>query len=168
MLLRSLLVWALWAWSGQWGWGLAAPGPWVLWVWRGVGGGLAGLAPAGGLDVGRGGVVAGAAAGAGGVSGGGAAPAALRGTRRRGALGLGCVVCQPDEPRVAVVRQADGSYQATLCGHFTLAVAGDHPFRMRLLVVFLSLLDVPGDTGQPADAGWADAVGATAADGRVV
>ena len=43
-----------------------------------------------------------------------------------------------------VARQADGSYQATLCGHFTLTVAGDHPFRMRLLVLFLSLLDVPG------------------------
>jgi hypothetical protein len=43
-----------------------------------------------------------------------------------------------------VARQADGSYQATLCGHFTLTVAGDHAFRMRLLVLFLSLLDVPG------------------------
>ena len=59
-------------------------------------------------------------------------------------LGLGCVVCQSDEPGVCVVRQADGSYQATLCGHFTLTVPGDHPFHMRLLVVFLSLLDVPG------------------------
>jgi hypothetical protein len=54
------------------------------------------------------------------------------------------VVCPPDEPRVEVARQADGSYQATLCGHFTLTVAGDHPFRMRRLVVFLSLLDMPG------------------------
>ena len=59
-------------------------------------------------------------------------------------LGLGCVVCQRDEPGVHVARQADGSYQAMLCGHFTLAVAGDHPFRLRLLVLFLSLLDVPG------------------------
>jgi hypothetical protein len=47
---------------------------------------------------------------------------------------------------VQVVRQVDGSYQADLCGHFTLTVAGDHPFRMRLLVLFLSLLDVPGQT----------------------
>jgi hypothetical protein len=61
-------------------------------------------------------------------------------------VGLGCLVCQQDEPRVEVARQADGSYQATLCGHFTLAVAGDHPFRMRLLVLFLSLLDLPGAT----------------------
>ncbi|MBM4461523.1 MAG: transposase [Chloroflexi bacterium] len=59
-------------------------------------------------------------------------------------LGLGCVVCQQDEPRVEVGRQADGSYAATLCGHFTLRVAGDHPFRLRLLVLFLSLLDAPG------------------------
>ena len=43
-----------------------------------------------------------------------------------------------------MARQADGSYQATLCGHFTLTVAGDHPFRRRLLVLFLSLLDLPG------------------------
>jgi len=61
-------------------------------------------------------------------------------------LGLGCVVCQPEAAQVHVARQADGSYQATLCGHFTLAVAGDHPFRMRLLVLFLSLLDEPGAT----------------------
>ena len=46
-----------------------------------------------------------------------------------------------------VAHQADGSYQATLSGHFTLTVAGDHPFRLRLLVLFLSLLDVPGPPG---------------------
>ena len=56
-------------------------------------------------------------------------------------LGLGCVVCEREEPWVQVERQADGGYQATLCGHFTLAVAGDHPFRRRLLIVFLQLLD---------------------------
>ena len=54
------------------------------------------------------------------------------------------MVCQQDEPQVSVARQADGSYQASLCGHFTLTVAGDHPFRLRLLVLFLSLLDEPG------------------------
>ena len=58
---------------------------------------------------------------------------------------LGCVICEGNGPQVWVERQADGSYQATLCGHFTLQVAGDHLFRMRLLVLFLSLLDVPGD-----------------------
>ena len=48
------------------------------------------------------------------------------------------------EPQVTVERQADGSYQATLCGHFTLQVAGDSVFRMRLLLLFLSLLMRPG------------------------
>jgi hypothetical protein len=60
------------------------------------------------------------------------------------ALGAGCAVCARDEPWVAVERQPDGSYQATLCGHFTLTVAGEHPFRMRLLILFLGLLDGPG------------------------
>jgi hypothetical protein len=35
---------------------------------------------------------------------------------------------------------AVGSYLATLCGHFTLAAANDHPFSLRLLMVFLNLL----------------------------
>ena len=72
-------------------------------------------------------------------------------------LGLGCLVCQPDEPQVSVarqqgaaqvsvVRQGDGSYEATLSGHFTVTAAGDHPFRKRLLVLFLRLLDEPGAT----------------------
>jgi hypothetical protein len=67
---------------------------------------------------------------------------------RVGKVGWGasvsCLVCEGAEPQVTVVREGDGSYQVTLCGHFTLKVAGDHPFRMRLLVLFLSLLDVPG------------------------
>ena len=66
-------------------------------------------------------------------------------------LGLGCLECPASDavgeatadPWVKVERQADGSYQVTLSGHFMLSVAGDHPFRMRLLVLFLSLLDVP-------------------------
>jgi hypothetical protein len=45
-----------------------------------------------------------------------------------------------------LTRQADGRYQAELSGHFTLLVADDHPFRLRLPVVFLSLLDAPGLT----------------------
>ena len=45
-------------------------------------------------------------------------------------VGLGCVVCgQEEEPWVKVERQADGSYEATLCGHFTLAMASNEPFR---------------------------------------
>jgi hypothetical protein len=45
---------------------------------------------------------------------------------------------------VRVERQADGSYRGEVCGHFSLQVSGDEPFRMRLLILFLRLLEVPG------------------------
>jgi transposase-like protein len=60
------------------------------------------------------------------------------------ALGLGCVVCGRQERWVNVERQADGSYQTELCGHFRLRVAGDDPFRVRLLWLVLRLLEEPG------------------------
>jgi hypothetical protein len=67
-------------------------------------------------------------------------------------LGLGCVVpsttlrtgCHREEPWVEVVQAADGSYTATPCGHFTWQVAGDHPFRARVLMHGLRGLEVPG------------------------
>lgn len=59
-------------------------------------------------------------------------------------LSLGCVLCPGEGPRVEVVAGEDGSYHATLCGHFTLRVPADHPFRVRLLLLFLRLLEVPG------------------------
>jgi len=59
-------------------------------------------------------------------------------------LGLGCLVCGQESPRVEVTRSEAGDYQVILCGHFTLRVAGDEPFRARLLLLFLRLLDVPG------------------------
>lgn len=59
-------------------------------------------------------------------------------------LGLGCAVCQQDEAWVEVVAGEDGSYTATICGHFTIHVAGDDFFRVRLLMLFLRLLEVPG------------------------
>ena len=59
-------------------------------------------------------------------------------------LSLGCVVCGRSEPWVQVVRQADGSYQAEMWGHFSLQVSGDEPFRLRLLILFLRLLAVGG------------------------
>jgi DNA-directed RNA polymerase subunit RPC12/RpoP len=55
--------------------------------------------------------------------------------------GLGCQQCGREEPWVEVTRQEDGGYQATLCGHFTLPVAGDDPLRARLLMVFLRQLE---------------------------
>jgi len=59
-------------------------------------------------------------------------------------LGLGCVVCGGEEPRVEVVQEDDGRYRATLCGHFSLHVMADHVFRVRLLMLFLRLLEVEG------------------------
>jgi len=62
-------------------------------------------------------------------------------------LGMGCQVCGREEPWVEVVHQEDGGYQATLCGHFVVTIAGGDPFRKRLLMIFLRLLDVPGHRG---------------------
>jgi transposase-like protein/DNA-directed RNA polymerase subunit RPC12/RpoP len=59
-------------------------------------------------------------------------------------FGLGCQYCGREEPWVEVQRDEDGSYQATLCGHFTIRVPGDDPFRVRMLMLFLRLLDAPG------------------------
>ncbi len=143
VLLRGLLLWGLWAWSGGWGPAWLRLVPWALWLWRGVGMGwprlrqqTAWMWVAAGLWQAQRLVLLGYL---------GLALSQLHaGDPVPWSLGLGCVVCQRDEPGVHVARQADGSYQATLCGHFTLTVAADHPFRLRLLVLFLSLLDVPG------------------------
>ena len=58
-------------------------------------------------------------------------------------LGLGCQQCGKEESWVEVTCRDDGSYQATLCGHFGLQVSGDDPYRARLLMLFLRLLEVP-------------------------
>jgi transposase-like protein len=57
-------------------------------------------------------------------------------------LGLVCRYCGAEEPWVEV-RHDDDNYLATLCGHFTIRVPGDHPFRVRMLMLFVRLLDVP-------------------------
>jgi transposase-like protein len=59
-------------------------------------------------------------------------------------LGVCCPTGRQDTPWVDVTRQEEGGYQATLCGHFTVHVSGDDPLRARLLMLFLRLLDVPG------------------------
>jgi len=156
VLLRSLLVWGLWAWSGGWGPAWVRLAAWVLWLWRGLGVGGPGLQQqavwrwgAQGLwPVPRLVLV-------------GYLGLALRQVRHGDlapwGLALGCLVCQADAPQVVVAQQADapqvvvarqtdGSYPATLCGHFTLAVASAQPFRLRLLVLLLSLLEEPGAT----------------------
>jgi hypothetical protein len=58
------------------------------------------------------------------------------------------MVCGRSEPWVEVEQQADGSYQAELCGHFRLRVDGGEPFRMRVLILFLRLLEVDGPERQ--------------------
>jgi transposase-like protein len=60
-----------------------------------------------------------------------------------GSVGLRAGLC---EPSVTVERDEAGGCRATLRGEFTLAVAGDDPFRLRLLVLFLRLLEVPDQT----------------------
>ena len=158
-LLRILLLWGLWHFSGQPGPAWMRMVPWLVWLWQSVGvfwlwlgrqpewrgmmwllwqgqrllmiaylglamGSLLRLA---GADVPRP-VVLGMAEGE---------PAFP-------VLGLGCLVCRRGEPKVKVVREADGSYAVTLCGHFTMQVAGDDPRRVRFLRLFLRQLDVSG------------------------
>jgi transposase-like protein len=159
LLVRSLLLWGLWHLSGQVGpvwvrmvpWGLGLwQGVGLLWPWLGcqpewrgvnwllwqgqrllmvsylglglgallrfVGEAVSRLSVTEGVDVEQGPMV----------------------------MGLGCLVCGREEPWVEVVHQEDGSYQATLCGHFTAWVAGDASFRVRMLMLFLRLLEGPG------------------------
>ena len=150
-LLRSGTLGWLWLVSGQSGPGWVVGLPWLLWLWQSsgrvwpslrgqpewrLGGwllwqgqrlvliGSLGLAVEQWL---RGGHV---------IEGdGGASPLEIS---------LGCVVCGRSEPWVQVEQQSEGSYRAELCGHFWLQVAGDDPFRMRLLILFLRLLQVAG------------------------
>ena len=151
VLLRSLLLWGLWARSGGWGPAWLRLVPWGLWFWQGLGVGWPGLGEralwrwvACGLWQGQRLLLVGYL--------GLALSQPRSGELGLSCLGLGCLEGAPSaavgeaaaDPWVQVARQADGSYQVTLSGHFTLGVAGDHPFRMRLLVLFLSLLDVPG------------------------
>jgi transposase-like protein len=156
-LLRSLLLGGLWLGSGRPG-ALGVVGwPWLGWLWQAVGAGWPELVHrrvwrtgVNLLGQGQGLLVA--------IFLGltlrrvvppGLSPAApLPGARQQPQLpilGLGCLICGQEAPWVAVTQGAAGDYQATLCGHFTLRVAGDDPFRARLLLLFLRLLDVPGE-----------------------
>jgi len=59
-------------------------------------------------------------------------------------IGLGCVVCGA-EPRVEVKQTEEGDWQIDLNGHFTLRVSDEHPFRLRLMIIFLGLLQSEHD-----------------------
>ncbi len=62
----------------------------------------------------------------------------------RWAASLGCLVCGRQEPWVEVTTETDGSYTATLCGHFTFRIAGDDVFQQRQAMLFLRQLEGPG------------------------
>ena len=44
-------------------------------------------------------------------------------------LGMGCIWCGSEEAQVRVEQLGDGSYQASLCGHFTIQVDGEPSLR---------------------------------------
>jgi len=158
-LARSLLLWGLWALSGPAGPAWVRLVPWGVWLWQSSGlfwpwlrrqpewrglGWLLWQAQRW-LVVSYLGLVIGALwrspRPGGHLSGAGSLDTGLPPLM----LGLGCVVGPGEEPRVEVREAEDGGWTAMLCGHFTLHVAGDHPFRQRLLLLFLRLLEVPGE-----------------------
>jgi hypothetical protein len=69
-----------------------------------------------------------------------------QGTRAIG-LALGCVV-SGGEPKVEVRQMEDGHWQAELSGHFTLQVSSEHPFYLRMLIIFLGQLQSENDERQ--------------------
>ena len=155
-LVRSLLLWVLWPLSGQVGPAWVRMMPWMVWLWQsggllwpwlrrqpewhGIGWllwqgqrwlmvGYLGLAMSALFELHF------------------RSPASgpLEGSHGLWMLGLGGLVCGEEESWVEVVQEEDGSYTATLCGHFTLHVAEDHPFRVRLLMLFLRQLEVSAE-----------------------
>jgi transposase-like protein len=63
---------------------------------------------------------------------------------------VGCVLCGGPEGEVQLHTSRDEQgqpthYRATLCGHFELAIRSDDFFRRRLLILFLRLLEAPGE-----------------------
>ena len=154
-LVRSLLLWGLWTWGGRWGPAWLWLAPWGLWLWQGCGVGWPAWRRGGpwrwvqwGLWQGQRLLL---------VWYLGLALGQVQAAAAPWLVGLSCLVDVPPSEvaavQVNVERQADGSYQASLNGHFTLTVAGDQPFRLRLLVLCLSLLDVPGAAGAAAGRG---------------
>jgi len=145
--LRSLVLAVLWAVSGRQGPVLIIGWPWLLWVWLGVALSWPEVGQAAAWRAGHWLLWQGQRLLLVGYLG-----LALHQLRGRGRyevacnvpLGLGCRTCGHEEPWVGVTHREDGGYEATLCGHFTLRVSGDDPFRARLLMLFLRLLDAPG------------------------
>ena len=128
--LRSLLLDVLWGISGRQGPPLLLLWPWVLWLWQALAVGWPELRR---LPVWEGGdwvlwqgqrvLVVGylgltvhqvwryAGEGRSGMPASGSL------------LGMSCLVCEQEGPWVDVVQHADGSYQATICGHFVVSIS---------------------------------------------
>ena len=146
---RSVVLWGLWWASGRWGPGWVVGLPWLLWLWQWGGRTwprlrrqpewrLAGWLVWQGQRLALVGYVS--------VVVSHALRNGLGGEFKADevALGLGCVVCGGEKGRVAVEREADGGYQVEMCGHFSLRVAGDDPFRARMVMLVLRLLEEAG------------------------
>lgn len=140
VLLRSLVLWGLWELSGQVGPAWLQLLPWLIWFlpvsqkpWGRIGQRLwevqrillLGYA---GLSVGH-------------------LLEQLSNQNMWGIGILGSAVCGV-EPRVEVRQTEEGDWQADLSGHFTLRVSAGHPFRLRLLIIFLGLLQREKDERQ--------------------
>jgi transposase-like protein/DNA-directed RNA polymerase subunit RPC12/RpoP len=150
--LRSLLLAVLWSLSGRQGPVLVVGWPWLLWLWQAAAASWPELSQEPMWRAGRWLLWQGQRV----LLVGYVGLALHEGRQADGAeivsrkpasgllLGLGCQQCGKEEPWVEVTCQDDGSYQATLCGHFSLQVSGDDPYRARLLMMFLRLLEVPG------------------------
>jgi transposase-like protein len=152
---RSLALGILWLLSGRWGPGWVTGIPWLLWLWQS--GGLVWpwlrrqpewrlvgwllwqgqrLALVGYLGLALGTALRSGLDGVSSLETGGPHTPLV--------VGLGCAWCGRQEPWVGVARLEDGGYSFELCGHFVGQIAGDDPFRERLLILFLRWLAVPG------------------------
>ena len=134
-LLRSLMLWALWQMSGRTGSDWLQLLPWVIWllpeerrVWGKAKQGLWQIQRA--LILGYAGL---------------SIYHQMQSMLAQGSVIIGGVIGVGEKPMVAIEKTEEGDWQATLSGHFTLRVSGDHPFRLRLLLVFLGLLQSGND-----------------------
>jgi transposase-like protein len=156
-LLRSGLLVGVWLAGGRAGPAWLMHVPWVVWLWQVVGRLWPGLGCQPEWQWGRQlgqtlerwmpWAVLGLALGGHGLrlEQPGALPGVRLDTTGLPMVGLGCVVCGQDNPSVTVESTAEGEHRVTLCGHFSLTVAGADPFRKRLLVLFLRQLEVPDE-----------------------
>ena len=141
--LRSETLWLLVIASERWEWEAVCLLPWLVWVWKGVGiswpemGGWPVWAGIGRVLECASGV---ALIGLGAVCAG-EYLAKVSGYAAGIGLAGGCIC----EPVVEVEQDGEGLYHVRLSGTFELRVDGQVEFYKRMLVIFLGLLEVPGE-----------------------